>query len=115
MPVYFNNTKLEGYENINNISKKIKIYSIENISQNNSKINIERENKIEFLNENGDLIFSTIISPHLENLENLAKSLRNGEYTFNLDPYEQLIPLKYSIIKINNEIFLNSVEHCKFT
>lgn len=114
MPVFFNNNLLEGSESINNISKKIKLYSLKNIKNNNSKIILSNNNSVQFLNKEGELIYSCNISPHLENLEILVKSLQNGEYTFNTDPYEQLLPIKYSLIKNNGEIFLHSIEHCQF-
>ena len=40
----------------------------------------------------------------------LKIKLEENEIQYNTDMYEELVPLKYSIIKKDNNIYLNSVE-----
>jgi len=45
-----------------------------------------------------------------DNLINLKNTLNEKEFQFNIDMYEELVPIKYSIIKKNNNIYLYSLE-----
>ena len=50
-----------------------------------------------------------IIIPIADDLNDKVKKINEGDFIFNWDIYES-IPLKYSIIKRNNKIFLHSIE-----
>lgn len=45
-----------------------------------------------------------------DNLVQLKDQLKDGEFKYNCDMYEDLIPLKYSVIKRDKDIYLYSLE-----
>lgn len=88
-------------------------YKINNINPDNSKIELKNVNNIKIIN-NDEIIYEYDMNPFVEDFENILSSLNEGEYKFNMDMYEDLVPLKYSVIKKNNNLFLYSVEHTIF-
>lgn len=97
MEVYFNNILI-------GISPKSSKQIIINNLQSNQKTLIQSNNVLKC----NEKIFK--INDLADNLNNFRESLNNDEFAFNTDMYESLIPLKYSIIKRNNNIYLYSVE-----
>ena len=85
------------------------IFYEDNIPQSEStKINIKSNNKIEIIKDN-NIIKEYILHPIIENFEKLLYSMKNDEIHCNVDIYEELIPFKYIIKKINNNLYYESL------
>ncbi len=97
MEVYFNNILI-------GVSPKSSKTIIINNLQSDQKTLIQNNNVLKCNNK----IFN--INDINDNLNYFRNKLNNEEFAFNTDMYESLIPLKYSIIKKNNDIYLYSVE-----
>ena len=85
-------------------SKSLNSFILNDINQ--SEITIIDLNKI---NEISIKTKKFQINPLVDNLNVLIDKINEGEFIFNWDMYEY-IPLKYSLIKKDNKIFLHSVE-----
>lgn len=81
-------------------------------SKQSNKIFVESDEMSKILNSNILVLNKRkfYINEISDNLENIKKNLSDGEFCFNTDMYEELIPLKYSIIKKNNNIYLFTLE-----
>ena len=111
MSLYLNNHKISKLEIENN--KYYKKYKSSYIQPNNNIINITTTNSLKIIDKN-EVIYEFNMNPIAEDFENVMNSLNDGEYRFNMDMYEDLVPLKYSVIKKNNNLFLYSIEHTIF-
>ena len=110
MSLLLNNIKISNLNIENN--KYYKKYCAENITS-NSLLNIQQTNCIQII-DNNEIIYEYNMIPIAEDFENILNNLNEGEYRFNVDMYEDLIPLKYSVIKKNNKLLLLSFEHTIF-
>ena len=72
-----------------------------------TKVNIILNNKIEIIKDD-EIIKEFILSPIIENYEELLHNIKNNEIYCNVDIYEELIPLKYIVKKINNNLYYES-------
>lgn len=98
MEIFLNNNL------VGTASKSFNSFILNDINQ--SEITIIDLNKI---NEISIKTKKFQINPLVDNLNVLVNKLKDGEFIFNWDMYEY-IPLKYSLIKKENKIFLHSVE-----
>jgi len=73
-----------------------------------TKIDINSNNKIEILKEN-DIIKEYNLNPIIENFQESFDKMKNNEIHCNVDIYEDLIPFKYIIKKINNNLYYESL------
>lgn len=111
MSLYLNNNKISNLEIENN--KYYKKYKSSNILPENSKINITTTNSIKIVDKN-EVIYEYNMNPISEDFENVMNCLNEGECRFNMDMYDDLVPLKYSVIKKNHNLFLYTIEHTIF-
>jgi len=95
MPILYLNNNNIGNLTINNTTY-YKKYHLNNI--NNAMINENETNKI-CIKDNDEIIYEYDMIPIVENFNNLLNNLNEGEYQFNMDMYDDLVPLKYSVIK----------------
>ena len=102
MQLHFNNNFVDNLQHSD--KKYYNLYHLDNIKQPFLEFN-----NIQII-DNGKIIHQHNILPQCENFNDLV----NGQYKFNCDMYEQLIPLKYSVCKENNQLFLKSIEFTKF-
>ena len=72
-----------------------------------TKIDIKSINKIEILKDN-QLIKEYILHPIIENFEKLLNNMNNNDLYCNVDIYEELIPFKYIIKKVDNNLYYDS-------
>ena len=98
MEIFLNNNL------VGTASKSFNSFILNDINQ--SEITIIDLNKI---NEISIKTKKFQINPLVDNLNVLVNKIKDGEFIFNWDMYEY-IPLKYSLIKKDNKIFLHSVE-----
>jgi len=98
MEIYFNN-QLIGFA-----SKSKSNFSLEKIEITDSSKILESQTNELKINNN---IFR--INMLVDGLDTMKKLLNEDEFMFNSDMYEN-IPLKYSFIKKNNNIYLYSIE-----
>jgi len=83
------------------ISDSLKKY----FTENRNLLFLDKENTITIINNN-----SILRTFYINLFTDLKIKLEENEIQYNTDMYEELIPLKYSIIKKDNNIYLNSVE-----
>lgn len=83
------------------ISDSLKKY----FTENRNLLFLDKENTITIINN--DKILRTF---YINLFTDLKIKLEENEIQYNTDMYEELVPLKYSIIKKDNNIYLNSVE-----
>lgn len=83
------------------ISDSLKKY----FTENRNLLFLDKENTITIINNN-----SILRTFYINLFTDLKLKLEENEIQYNTDMYEELIPLKYSIIKKDNNIYLNSVE-----
>lgn len=102
MELHFNKQFLTNLEESN--KKYYTEYSLDNINA-----PFLDKNYLEIVN-NGKIIYSHTILPQCESFNDLEE----GQYKFNCDMYEQLIPLKYSVRRENGQLNLNSVVFTQF-
>jgi len=102
---------------INNNEFPIKVKLFRNITiiyENNlshsesTKINIKSNNKIEIIKDN-KIIKEYILHPIIENFDKLLHCMKNNEIHCNVDIYEELIPFKYIIKKVDNILYYESL------
>jgi len=102
---------------INNNEFPIKVKLFRNITiiyENNlshsesTKINIKSNNKIEIIKDN-KIIKEYILHPIIEDFEKLLNTMKNNEIHCNVDIYEDLIPFKYIIRKVDNILYYESL------
>lgn len=84
------------------------IYEDELPQSESTKINIKSNNKIEIRKDN-KIIKEYILHPIIENYEKILNNMKNNEIHCNVDIYEELIPFKYIIKKINNNLYYESL------
>jgi hypothetical protein len=72
-----------------------------------TKVNIILYNKIEIIKDNKIIKEFTLI-PIIENYEELLYNMKNNDIHCNVDIYEELIPIKYIVKKINNNLYYDS-------
>ena len=101
---------------INNNEFTIKIKQLRNFTifyENNisnsdfTKIDVNSINKIEILKDN-EPIKEYILHPIIENFEKLLNNMKNNDLYCNVDIYEELIPFKYIIKKVDNNLYYDS-------
>jgi hypothetical protein len=101
---------------INNNEFEIKIKQFRNFTlfyENNisnsdfTKIDVNSINRIEILKDN-QAIKEYILHPIIENFEKLLNDMKNNDLYCNVDIYEELIPFKYIIKKIDNNLYYDS-------
>ena len=109
--LYLNNIKVNNM--ITSKNKYYTKYSINNITDEHQIFELQN-NKIVIKDDNEETIYEYEMNPISENFENILKNLNEGEFQFNIDMYEDLVPLKYSITKKNNQLLLHSLEHTIF-
>jgi len=79
-----------------------------NLSNNKfTKVDINSNNKIEVI-EDDKIIKEYILNPIVENYKELLDNLKNDNIYCNVDIYEELIPFKYIIKKIDNCLYYES-------
>lgn len=84
------------------------IYEDELPQSESTKINIKSNNKIEIRKDN-KIIKEYILHPIIENYEKILNNMKNNEIHCNVDIYEELIPFKYIIKKINDNLYYESL------
>ncbi len=72
-----------------------------------TKININTNNKIEIISNN-IILKEYQLSPIIENYKELLSSMKNNDMYCNVDIYEELIPFKYIIKKVENNLYYES-------
>jgi hypothetical protein len=72
-----------------------------------TKVNIILYNKIEIIKDD-EIIKEFTLIPIIENYEELLIKMKNNDIYCNVDIYEDLIPLKYIVKKINNNLYYDS-------
>lgn len=72
-----------------------------------TKVNIILYNKIEIIKDD-EIIKEFTLIPIIENYEELLIKMKNNDIYCNVDIYEDLIPLKYIVKKINNNLHYDS-------
>lgn len=88
--------------------RNIPIFYEENLPQSEyTKININSNNKIEIIKEN-TIVKEYILSPIIENFGELFYRMNNNEIYCNVDIYDDLVPFKYIIKKIENNLYYES-------
>ena len=98
MEIFLNNNL------VGTASKSFNSFILNDINQSEiTIIDLNKINEISFKNKKFQ------INPLVDNLNVLVNKLKDGEFIYNWDMYEY-IPLKYSLIKKDNKIFLHSVE-----
>lgn len=107
MPIYLNDSQI-GEEIPQKINNHLLTFHLKNNSY-NAELITNINNTIKIINSNGELIYEYIIYSNLENLEHKKSELQENEFIYNIDPYEELTPIKYSIIKKNNKIYLKDL------
>jgi hypothetical protein len=73
-----------------------------------TKVDINSNNKIEIIKDN-KIIKEYILSPIIENYIELLHNMKSNDLYCNVDIYEELIPFKYIIKKINNNLYYESL------
>ena len=73
------------------------LYKDELSQSESTKIDINSNNKIEIIKEN-KILKEYILSPIIENFEELLYRMKNNEIHCNIDIYEDLVPFKYIIL-----------------
>jgi hypothetical protein len=73
-----------------------------------AKVNINSNNKIQII-ENDKIIQEYTLNPIIENYYELLLNMKNNDIHCNVDIYEELIPFKYIIKKINNNLYYDSL------
>lgn len=72
-----------------------------------TKININSNNKIEIISDN-IILKEYQLSPIIENYNELLSNMKNNDIYCNVDIYEELIPFKYIIKKVENNLYYES-------
>ena len=72
-----------------------------------TKIDINSNNIIEIIEEN-NVIKKYILHPIIENFVESFYQMKNNEIKCNVDLYEDLVPFKYIIKKIDNNLYYES-------
>jgi hypothetical protein len=79
-----------------------------NLSNNEfTKVNINSNNKIEVIKDD-KIIQEYTLSPIIENYKELLLNMKNNDLYCNVDIYDELIPFKYFIKKIDNSLYYES-------
>lgn len=73
-----------------------------------TKINLNSNNKIEII-KNDKIIKEYSLSPIIENYKELSHRMKSNELHCNVDIYEDLIPFKYIIKKVENNLYYESI------
>jgi hypothetical protein len=73
-----------------------------------TKVDINSNNKIEIIKDD-KILKEYILSPIIENYLELLNNMKNNDIYCNVDIYEELIPFKYIIKKINNNLYYDSL------
>jgi hypothetical protein len=72
-----------------------------------TKIYLNSNNKIEIIKEN-QIIKEYILNPIIENFEESLYRMKNNDIICNIDIYEDLVPFKYIIKKVDNNLYYES-------
>lgn len=72
-----------------------------------TKININTNNKIEIISDN-IILKEYQLSPIIENYRELLSNMKNDDIYCNVDIYEELIPFKYTIKKLESNLYYES-------
>jgi len=85
----------------------ILLYQDEFLQTESTKIDINSNNKIEIMKDN-NIIKQYTLCPIIENFKEIFYRMKNNEIYCNVDIYEELIPFKYIIKKIDNNLYYES-------
>jgi hypothetical protein len=84
------------------------LYEDELSKSESTKIDINSNNKIEIMKDN-KIIKEYCLSPIIENFKEIFYRMKNNEIYCNVDIYEELIPFKYIIKKVDNNLYYESL------
>jgi hypothetical protein len=84
------------------------LYEYELPLSESTKIDINSNNKIEIMKDN-KIIKEYCLSPIIENFKEIFYRMKNNEIYCNVDIYEELIPFKYIIKKVDNNLYYESL------
>ena len=72
-----------------------------------TKIDINSNNKIEIMKDN-KIIKEYSLSPIIENFKETFYRMKSNEIYCNVDIYEELVPFKYIVKKVDNNLYYDS-------